>query len=44
MRTLVSELITAQELEALEGLKEWLQLEELPTAQDLSEWMWRGDW
>jgi hypothetical protein len=42
MMTSIQELITVQEFDDLQDLKEWLEMDELPTAQDIREFM--GYW
>jgi hypothetical protein len=44
----IRELLSGQELEMLEGLREWLEMDELPTWQDVREfqgaWMYVSEW
>jgi hypothetical protein len=42
MMTSIQELISVKEFDELQGLKEWLEMDDLPTAQDIREFL--GCW
>lgn len=44
MMTPISELLSKEELDQLEGLREWMTLDRLPTIQDILEWQQGMDW